>query len=232
MPSTTTMKRMYKKLDQKTFSEQQREKMKRHSEYPSKKKCHDKIMKEYFGMIQTFLNLGKPSIACAKAAIEQLQEMKKFEPFMKETNYFLFDWSIEHENLDLLTYLLNTARREHHLLMVSHDDYKSVKNFITKTLKMNYLEYLAAAESKRGVLKQFFSILDSDFIINVRSEITDKSSECEFFDKDTISAFQNDFDGVFASKENQLDFSARLFKTASSGHKERETIKPSVTFQL
>jgi len=56
--------------------------------------------------------------------------------FMGYTNYRLFDWSLEHRNVLLATYLLKNLPRNTLIIMLNRDNYAVLRNFITCASKI------------------------------------------------------------------------------------------------
>ncbi len=86
--------------------------------------------------------------------------------FMQKNNFFLFEWALENENLDLIDMLLRKIRPEDHFLMVEYGNYKYVKKFIRKQLEEGYEHYEDSLSKKKEILFKLIQI-DPKLMIEV-----------------------------------------------------------------
>lgn len=129
-----------------------------------KREKTERNTKKYEGVIRDFLNRDD-----VNAATLYLCCLNKPDQFLKDTNYFVFNWALEHTNLTVLNCLLKVVRGEHHLLMVGYDEYASIKRFIRRSLQMSSSAHKTTAEW-REILNRIIE-MDPEIITVIENEL-------------------------------------------------------------
>ena len=122
---------------------------------------------------------------------------KKVETLLAYTNYQMFWWTIEHQDFELMQYVLNQTTERGKFLIICHNNYEIIKKFID----LNIEKIKDGTYQSLSTIKTFKILLDanpdkSDLIM----EIVKKSiNENDLNNLEYASLLKADFKTVFAN---------------------------------
>lgn len=99
-----------------------------------------------------------PFIASAKVKIEFMQRRSILDLFLKETKYELFQWCLEHDNLELIHKLIERCTERRRFLMISDNDYAVFKKYVQNILVLSPEEYMKVFPIKCPILKEIIVV--------------------------------------------------------------------------
>ncbi|MBY0378556.1 MAG: hypothetical protein K2Q33_08345 [Gammaproteobacteria bacterium] len=129
----------------------------------------------------------QPAVGRVIAVIELLKGTELLQ-LLKKMNYSVFDWAVQHNNIALLEALFKNLESYNHFLMLEHDDYKPLRQFIREIISLPFEEYQKRATLNNEVLIQLVKLgVESDLMDML---IKDTKKQLPSLDDNTLSIFQ------------------------------------------
>ena len=117
-----------------------------------------KIIDKYKKDVELLVYKNPPLIAAAKVVIEAMKRRGILDLFLKETKYELFQWCLEHDNLELTHKLIEFCSERRRFLMVSDNDYSVFRKYVSDILLLSSEEYAKVSPIKCAILKEIIVI--------------------------------------------------------------------------
>jgi len=125
---------------------------------------------------------------------------KLIVPYLSETDYFISNWAFKHESMPLLTELFKLPEDRHQFLMLSHNNYFVVKEFIQGSVQLPFEEYQKTADTKHQILTLIMQfkphILQEVVEQAIQDAITITQSKGITLDNDTVRTIKSEFKEV------------------------------------
>lgn len=150
---------------------------------PTKENTIPKFIK----MIPSFLS--RDEIKDVKDCIDLLKKLKFLIPYLSQTDYFISTWAFAHESVELLSELFKAPEDRHQFLMLSHDNYHVIKEFMRKATILSFEEFQEQRETKQAILNLILQT-KTHIMQPVIQEAMNAASLNEQLDKKTLSALQ------------------------------------------
>ncbi len=83
----------------------------------------------------------KPAIACATVTLEEIKDSGYLDVYLEKTNYEIFQWILEHDNLKLFQALINLISKQRAAWMVTHNDYSAIRDYVDNILQLSPKAY-------------------------------------------------------------------------------------------
>ena len=83
-----------------------------------------------------------------------LKDIKQLDFYLKNTNYEVLKWALEHDSFFLIKHLSNSLISEKRKAwMVSHDDYSAITNYVKNIVQLDLNSYNEVIEKKIAIIK-------------------------------------------------------------------------------
>lgn len=165
-------------------------------------KERQKLLDCYIDMINTFFQYNK--IEMVRSCLNFLKGKNLLVRYLSTVNYSIVNWAFEHESQIILNELFKPPEKRHQFLIVSHNHYQYIKEFMNRTLQLSFEQFQQQVDSKRYMLTLFLQT-KTHLTQSVIQDAMNASSQDERVDKQTLGALQTMINEMMATLDEPTE---------------------------